>query len=162
VDLYLVEGIEQFQSPKIESQTIKVQVNNNKNQVEGISIRGVDVLPIGSSLPPIVTGDIIDENAVRRESDTSCQRSPSNSSASSSSNPPTPPSPPIQNLEELAQMAQPQRLLNIAPFPYFYGKPGDDPNAYVDRFQIVATANELQQNKYLSGFPGNLIGNVGK
>jgi hypothetical protein len=59
-------------------------------------------------------------------------------------------------------MAQPQRLLNIALFPYFYGRPGDDPDAYVDRFQIVATANELPQNKYLTSFPGNLIGNVGE
>jgi hypothetical protein len=40
-------------------------------------------------------------------------------------------------------MAQPQRLLNIAPFSYFYGRPRDDPDAYVDRFLIVATANEL-------------------
>jgi hypothetical protein len=29
-------------------------------------------------------------------------------------------------------------LLNIAPFPYFYGRPGDDLDAYVDRFQTVA------------------------
>jgi hypothetical protein len=122
VDLYLVEGIEQFQSPRNEFQSVKIQINNDKNQVEneGISARGLDVLPVGTSLPPIITSDIIDENAVRRETDTSRQRSLSNSSASSSSNPPTPPSPPIQNLEELAQMAQPQRLLNIAPFPYFY------------------------------------------
>jgi hypothetical protein len=124
-------------------------VNNDKNKVEneGISVRGVDVLPLGSSLSPIITSDIIAENAVRKEINTSYQRTPSNSSSSSSSNPPTPPAPPIQNLKDLVQMAQPQRLLNIAHFPYFYGRHGDDPDAYVDRFQIVATANELLQNK---------------
>jgi hypothetical protein len=59
-------------------------------------------------------------------------------------------------------MAQQQRLLNIAPFPYFYGRPGDDPDTYMDLFQIVATANELSQNKYLTSFPGNLVGNAGE
>jgi hypothetical protein len=28
-----------------------------------------------------------------------------------------------------------QRLLNIALFPYFYGRLGDDPDAYVDWFK---------------------------
>ena len=164
IDLYLVEGIEQFHSPEIESQTVKVQVNNNKNQVEneGISVRGVDVLPVGSSLPPIIISDTRDENVIRGGLNTSRQRSPSNPSSSSSSDPPTPSSLLIQNLKELAQMAQPQRLLNIALFPYFYGRLGDDPDAYVDRFQIVATANELPQNKYFISFPGNLIGNAGE
>jgi hypothetical protein len=120
------------------------------------------LLPLGSSLPPTITSNIIDENVVRGEIDTSHQRSPSNSSSSSSSNSPTPPSPPIQNLEDLVPTAQPQKLLNIAPFPYFYGRPRDDPDAYVNRFQIVATANELPQNKYLTSFPGNLIGNAGE
>jgi hypothetical protein len=154
VELYLVEGIEQFQSPEIESQSLEIQVNNDENQVENV------LLPSRSSLPLIVTSNITDENVVRREIDTSHQRSSSSSSSSSSSNPPTPPSPPIQNLENLVPMVQQQRLLNIAPFPYFYGRPGDDPDAYVDRFQIVITANELPQNKYLTSFPGNLVGNA--
>jgi hypothetical protein len=32
----------------------------------------------------------------------------------------------------------------------------------VDRFLIVATANELPQAKYLTSFPGNLVGNAGE
>jgi hypothetical protein len=68
---------------------------------------------------------------VRRKIDTSQQRLPSNLSSSSSSDPSTPPSPSNQNIEDLIPMAQ-QRLLYIAPFPYFYGRPRDDLDAYVD------------------------------
>ena len=57
-------------------------------------------------------------------------------------------------------MAQPQKLLNIAAFPYFYGRPGNDPNAYVDQFLIVATANKLPQAKYITSFLGNLVRNA--
>jgi hypothetical protein len=73
VNLYLVEGIEQFQSPGNEFQSVKTQVNKDKNQVEnkGIRVKGVDVLLLGTSLPTIITSDIIDENAVRRETGTS-------------------------------------------------------------------------------------------
>ena len=91
------------------------------------------LLSSGTSLPPI----IINKNVVRGEIDTSHQRSPSSSSSSSSSNPHIPPSLPIENLENFASMSQQQRLLNIAPFPYFYGRLRDDPNTYVDRFQIA-------------------------
>ena len=120
------------------------------------------MLPLESSLSPIITKIPIIENMIRHEFDTLHRRffrNPS-SSSTSSSNPPTPPSPPIQDLGGLLQMAQPQRLLNIILFPYYYGKPGDDPDAYEDHFQIVATANELPQDKYLTSFLGNLIGNA--
>ena len=66
---------------------------------------------------------------------------------SPTSDPPTPPTPSDFGEEEPEEMAQPPKLLNIAPFPYFYGRPGDDLDAYKDRFLIVAAANELPQNK---------------
>jgi hypothetical protein len=48
-----------------------------------------------------------------------------------------------------------KRLLNIIPFPYFYGRLGHDHDTYVDRFQVVATANELPLDKYHNSFPEN-------
>jgi hypothetical protein len=77
VELYLVEGIEQFQSPEIESHSLEIQVNNDKNQVgnEETSVRGINMLlPSGSSLPLIIISNITDENVVRREIDTSTRR----------------------------------------------------------------------------------------
>jgi hypothetical protein len=70
VDLYLVDGIKQFQSLEIESQSLELQVNNDENQVgnEETSVTGVNLLlSSGTSLPPI----IINENVVRGEIDTS-------------------------------------------------------------------------------------------
>jgi len=43
-------------------------------------------------------------------------------------------------------------------FLFFYGEPGEDPDAYLERFQVVAIANDLAQNKYVTSFPGNLLG----
>jgi hypothetical protein len=132
----------------------------NQNINDGlISHKADTLLSFGTSLSPIITSGSREGNEERRVIETSSKEASSGSSLSSS-NPPTPPSPPIQNLENLEAMAQPQRLLNIAHFPYFYGRPGDDPDAYVDRFQIVAIANELPLNKYLTSFPGNLVGNL--
>ena len=53
-------------------------------------------------------------------------------------------------------MAQP-RMMNIAPFPIFYGELGEDPDAYLERFQVVATANDQPQRKWATSFPGNLL-----
>jgi hypothetical protein len=163
-ELYLIEGIEQFQSLDFVPQLQDIPEDNHRSQI-GDEILKVNEVNTSLSLEilvlPIVVSSNMEGNVERREINTSQQRSPSNSSSSSSSsNPPTPPSPPIQNLENLVPMAQPQRLLNIVPFPYFYGRLGDDPDAYVDRFLIVATANELPQAKYLTSFPGNLVGNA--
>jgi hypothetical protein len=54
------------------------------------------------------------------------------------------------------------RVLNIAPFFYFYGRPGDDPYTNLDQFIRVATANDLPQHKFITSFPGNLVGNAGE
>ena len=79
MELYLVEGIEQFQSPKIESHSLEIQINNNENQVgnEETSVRSINVLlPSGSSLPLIIISNITDENVVRRKIDTSTREKP--------------------------------------------------------------------------------------
>lgn len=39
-------------------------------------------------------------------------------------------------------MAQP-KILNTWPFLVFYGKPGDDHDAYIEQFEIVAVANHV-------------------
>ena len=57
-------------------------------------------------------------------------------------------------------MAAP-RILNVAPYPLFHGYMGTDPNQHVDRFVIVASANQLPQHLYLSTFPSTLIDVVG-
>jgi hypothetical protein len=76
--------------------------------------------------------------------------------------PPPPPPPPLPHINTHFSRMENPRLLNIAPFPYFYGKPGDDPDAYLDRFTIVAVANDLPQRKYITSFPGNLVGIAGE
>ena len=53
-------------------------------------------------------------------------------------------------------MAAP-RILNVAPYPLFHGHMGTDPDRHVDRFIIVANANQLPQHLYLSTFPSTLI-----
>ncbi|HEX8334173.1 MAG TPA: hypothetical protein VF622_16245, partial [Segetibacter sp.] len=70
---------------------------------------------------------------------------------------PPPPPPPV----EVGGMALPvpnPRHLNIAPYPHFFGSVGEDPDAYIDRFVTVAVANDLSPQKYLTSFPGNLVG----
>ena len=49
-------------------------------------------------------------------------------------------------------------MLNIAPFPYFYEQLGDDPNAYIDCFVVVAIDYQLSKYNYFTTFPGNLVG----
>jgi hypothetical protein len=131
-ELYLIEGIEQFQSLDFVPQLQDIPEDNHRSQI-GDEILKVNEVNTSLSLEilvlPIVVSSNMEGNVERREINTSQQRSPSNSSSSSSSsNPPTPPSPPIQNLENLVPMAQPQRLLNIVPFPYFYGSIFDSGN----------------------------------
>jgi hypothetical protein len=162
--LLLLEKLqrERLQSSEIVLSLQDVQNNEPENQNLGdgsISHKAHTLSSFGTSLSPILTSGSREGNEERRVIATSSKGAPSGSSLSSS-NPSTPPSPPIHNLENLEAMAQPQRLLNIAPFPYFYGRPGDDPDVYVDRFQTVAIANELPLNKYLTSFPGNLVGNA--
>ena len=53
-------------------------------------------------------------------------------------------------------MAAP-RILNVAPYPLFHGHMGTDPDRHVNRFIIVANANQLPQHLYLSTFPSTLI-----
>ena len=53
-------------------------------------------------------------------------------------------------------MAAP-RILNVAPYPLFHGHMGTDPDRHVDRFVIVASANQLPEHLYLSTFPSTLI-----
>jgi hypothetical protein len=164
--LLLLEKLqrERLQSSEIVLSLQDVQNNEPENQNindDLISHKAETLLSLGTSLSPILTRGSREGNEERRAIGTSSKGAPSSSSLSSS-NPPTPPSPSIQNLENLEAMAQPQRLLNIVPFPYFYRRPGDDPDAYVDRFQTMAIANELPLNKYLTSFPGNLVGNAGE
>jgi hypothetical protein len=161
--------LEKLQRERLQSSEFVLPLPNIQNNEPGnqnindglISHKADTLLSFGTSLSPILTSGSREGNEERRVIETSSKKAPSGSSLSSS-NPPTPPSPLIQNLENLEAMAQPQRLLNIAHFPYFYGRPGDDPDAYVDRFQTVAIANELPLNKYLISFPGNLVGNAGE
>ena len=53
-------------------------------------------------------------------------------------------------------MAAPRKL-NIAPYSLFHGHMGTDPDRHVDRFIIVANANQLSERLYLSTFPSTLI-----
>jgi hypothetical protein len=122
-NLYLVEGIEQFQSPDFVPQSWETQEDSHGNQSEEGNLKvneATTSLPLNNPLSPIAVSGNTKGNVEEGEINISQRRSPLNSfSSSSSSNPPIPPSSPIQNLENLELMAQPQRLLNIAPFPYF-------------------------------------------
>jgi hypothetical protein len=114
------EQIHPFESTPSLPEIQNVNQTNNKE----LDINGTDefVTPEISLLPidgndnqrSLIEEGVIDIN----------QRNPPSSSSSSSLDPPTPPLLPIQNLDEPVPMAQPQRLLNIAPFPYFYGRLG--------------------------------------
>ena len=70
--------------------------------------------------------------------------------------PQPPPLPPNPTISLPLVMAAP-RILNVAPYPLFHGHMGTDPDQHVDRFIIVANANQLPQNLYLSTFPSTLI-----
>ena len=138
------------------------QIESNEGLVILDSLQRESNLPLEPTVPLLAITHIGEEENLEKEVLVNPQRGTPSDSSSSSSDPPTPPSPPNQGVEEPEEMAQPQRLLNIAVFPYFYGRPGDDPDAYVDRFLIVATANELPQAKYITNFPRNLVGNAGE
>ena len=49
------------------------------------------------------------------------------------------------------------RVLNVAPYPLYHGHMGTDLDCHVDRFVVVARANQLLKNLYLSTFPNTLI-----
>ena len=70
--------------------------------------------------------------------------------------PQPPPLPPNPTTLFPSVMAAP-RILNVAPYPLFHGHMGTDPDRHVDRFIIVANANQLPQHLYLSTFPSTLI-----
>ena len=53
-------------------------------------------------------------------------------------------------------MAAP-RVLNVAPYPLYHGHMGTNPDRHVNRFVVVAHANQLLENLYLSTFPSTLI-----
>lgn len=76
--------------------------------------------------------------------------------------PPPPPSQPVTlPFPPWVKMTTP-RLLNVAPYPMFYGLLGTDPNQHIDRFKIVAIANQLPTNLFLSTFPSTLLGGAGR
>ena len=70
---------------------------------------------------------------------------------------PQPPLLPPNPTTLLPSVMAAQRILNVAPYPLFHGHMGTDPNRHVDRFIIVANANQLPQHLYLSTFPSTLI-----
>ena len=70
--------------------------------------------------------------------------------------PQPPPLPPNPTTSISFLMAAP-RILNVAPYPLFHGHMGTDPDRHVDRFIIVASANQLRERLYLSTFPSTLI-----
>jgi hypothetical protein len=59
--------------------------------------------------------------------------------------PPLPPLPPPPDTTpvEVNPMANPNRPLNIATYPIFYGLPGTDPDMHVSRFLVVCAANRV-------------------
>ena len=71
--------------------------------------------------------------------------------------PPQPPPLPPNPTTSLSFVMAALRILNIAPYLLFHGHMGTDPDQHVDRFIIVANANQLPQNLYLSTFPSTLI-----
>ena len=70
--------------------------------------------------------------------------------------PQSPPLPPKPTTYIPFLMVAP-RILNVVPYPLFHGHMGTDPDRHVDRFIIVASANQLSENLYLSTFPNTLI-----
>ena len=71
--------------------------------------------------------------------------------------PPQPPPLPPNPTTLLPSVMAAPRILNVAPYPLFHGHMGTDPDRHVDRFIIVANANQLPQHLYLSTFPSTLI-----
>ena len=71
--------------------------------------------------------------------------------------PPQPPPLPPNPTTSLPFVMVAPRILNVVPYPLFHGHMGTDPDRHVDRFIIVANANQLPQNLYLSTFPSTLI-----
>jgi hypothetical protein len=55
-------------------------------------------------------------------------------------------------------MANPNRPLNTAAYPIFYGLPGRAPNMHVSRFLVVCTTNRVLNQDYLRTFPATLDG----
>ena len=71
--------------------------------------------------------------------------------------PPQPPPLPLNPTTSLPSIMAAPRILNVAPYPLFHSHMGTDPDQHVDRFIIVANANQLPQHLYLSTFPSTLI-----
>ena len=71
--------------------------------------------------------------------------------------PPQPPPLPPNPTTSLPPIMAAPRILNVAHYPLFHGHMGTDPDRHVDRFIIVANANQLPQHLYLSTFPSTLI-----
>jgi hypothetical protein len=77
-----------------------------------------------------------------------------------SSIPPPPPPPPLPDTVNVGvnPMANPNRPLNIAAYPIFYGLPGTDPDMHVSRFLAICVANRVLNQDYLRTFPTTLDG----
>jgi hypothetical protein len=71
---------------------------------------------------------------------------------------PPPPPPPDTVIVEVNPMANPNRPLNIAAYPIFYGLPGIDPDMHVLRFLAVCAANRVLNQDYLRTFSATLDG----
>ena len=67
-----------------------------------------------------------------------------------------PPLPPNPTTSVPFVMAAP-RILNVALYPLFHGHMETDPDRHVDRFIIMANANQLLERLYLSMIPSTLI-----
>ena len=70
--------------------------------------------------------------------------------------PKPPPLPPNPVSSRTVPMTTP-RVLNVAPYPLYHGHMGTDPDRHVDRFVVVAHANQVSKNLYLFTFPSTLI-----
>ena len=71
--------------------------------------------------------------------------------------PPQPPHLPPKPTTSIPFLMAAPRILNVVPYPLFHGHMGTDPDRHVDRFVIVASANQLHERLYLSTFPSTLI-----
>ena len=79
-------------------------------------------------------------------------------SPSPPNSPPLPP-PPIDTAPvEVNPMVNPNRPLNIAAYPIFYGLLGTDLDMHVSRFLAVCSANQVLNQDYLRTFPATLNG----
>jgi hypothetical protein len=74
--------------------------------------------------------------------------------------PPPPPSPPPPDTTsvEVNPMANPNRPLNIAAYPIFYGLPGTNLDMHVSRFLAICATNWVLNQDYLRTFPATLDG----